>query len=548
MSLLPPPSTLPPGATVDAYLRDSGGPTQERSTAQQLTEITAYCKTHGLLLRQAYTDEARSGASTAGRDDFNSMLDTYRIEDQRPNGLLLWNYARFTRDLDDAIYYKSWLKTIGITVHSLTDPVPEGKYGRIIEFFIDISNEEKRRQTSEDAKRGLRDLVTAHRCVPGSPPRGFTRTPVNTGTRRDGTPRIAHRWDPDPDLIPTIQKAFQMKAAGATLSQIHKQTRIYGSLNSYRTFFLNPIYIGVLEYGSLTINDYCTPIVDIDTWRRVQNTLKAHGERHNPHKFHPRRVNSPYLLSGLAYCQACGAPLYGNTVTRPTRANTRDEAYRCSRGRRHRDCKTPRIARKPFEKAVLDTIREYILLPDNFEAIHAIALNSQAEFQTQREARKKANRTMRTKISRKIANISKAIANAGHSDALLNALKALEKQRAELLVEDKQLKIPMQSLPQLTANQLTAFAQNLATQLETKTPEHIRTILRGFIHKVHAQKKDGAILGTITYYYPPTLPKSDKPPPFEITPAEKLPSGLDPVGAPRYRQTFTHPIISKPRS
>ena len=159
MSYLPPPSSLPPGSIVDSYRRDSGGMRQDQSTDQQLTEIQNYCAQHGLILRHNFVDEAKSGGSTAGRDDFNRMIDLYRHVDQRPRGLLLWNYARFARDLDDAIYYKALLRNRNIVVHSLTDPIPEGQYGRIIEFFIDISNEEKRRQTSTDAKRGLRDLV-----------------------------------------------------------------------------------------------------------------------------------------------------------------------------------------------------------------------------------------------------------------------------------------------------------------------------------------------------------------------------------------------------
>lgn len=265
MPLLPPPSTLSPNAIVDAYLRDSGGPSQERSTEQQSNEIKAYCLAHKLQLRHTFSDEAKSGGSTTARQSFNTMLDLYRDPEKRPQGLLLWNYARFARDLDDAIYYKSLLKSQNITVHSLTDPIPEGQYGRIVELFIDITNEEKRRQTSTDAKRGLRDLVLQHRCVPGTPPRGFLRTPHQIGIRRDGTPRIAHRWQPDPDLIPKIREAFKLKSTGATLNQIHTKTRLYGSLNSYRTFFTNTIYIGILRFGDLTVEDYCEPIIDIQT-------------------------------------------------------------------------------------------------------------------------------------------------------------------------------------------------------------------------------------------------------------------------------------------
>ena len=253
MSYLQPPSTLPPGSIVNSYRRDSGGPHQEQSTGQQLTELQNYCAEHGLILRHNFVDIARSGGSTVGREDFHRMMDLYRNPDERPHGLLLWNYARFARDLDDAIYYKALLRNRQIVVHSLTDPIPEGQYGRIIEFFIDISNEEKRRQTSTDARRGLHDLVQKFGCVPGVPPMGFKREPVQISKRRDGSDHIGHRWIPDPELIPRIQQAFQMRASGSSLLAIHTATHLYSSLNSYKTFFTNRIYIGILEYGDLIV-------------------------------------------------------------------------------------------------------------------------------------------------------------------------------------------------------------------------------------------------------------------------------------------------------
>jgi DNA invertase Pin-like site-specific DNA recombinase len=39
---------------------------QDKSTDQQLTEIRAFCKQHGLILRHQFVDEAKSGGSTAG--------------------------------------------------------------------------------------------------------------------------------------------------------------------------------------------------------------------------------------------------------------------------------------------------------------------------------------------------------------------------------------------------------------------------------------------------------------------------------------------------
>lgn len=206
MSYLPPPSTLPPGSIVDSYRRDSGGPRQDKSTDQQLDEITAYCQKYNLIHRNKFVDAAKSGGSTTERDSFNKMLRIYEDKAQRPDGLLLWNYARFARDIDDSQLNKIIIRRWGIAIHSLNDQIPEGDYGRFIEFFIDMANEEKRKQTSIDAKRGLRDLVQNYGCVPGVPPVGFQHKPVQIGQRRDGSNHVAHRWDPDPDFIPASNK------------------------------------------------------------------------------------------------------------------------------------------------------------------------------------------------------------------------------------------------------------------------------------------------------------------------------------------------------
>src|SRR5512137_1700128 len=119
MNLIPPPSTLPPGSRVWAYLRDSGGDNQDRSIARQLESIQTYCAQHRLELVHVYKDEARSGTTTAGREAFHRMIAQSDKEEDRPAGLLLWSFSRFARNLDDGTYYKSRLRRNNIFIHSL---------------------------------------------------------------------------------------------------------------------------------------------------------------------------------------------------------------------------------------------------------------------------------------------------------------------------------------------------------------------------------------------------------------------------------------------
>lgn len=544
MSHLPPPSTLPPGSVVDAYVRDSGGPRQQASTDQQVTEIETYCIQHGLQLRHIFTDEAKSGGSTVGRDDFNHMLDLTRRPEDCPQGLLLWNFARFARDLDDAIYYKALLRNRGVIVHSLTDPIPEGQYGRIVEFFIDISNEEKRRQTSTDAKRGLRDLVTVYGCIPGVPPRGFVRQPVTLPPRRDGSPRIAHRWVPDPALRDRVRAAFEMRAGGSTLAQINEELHLYGSINSYKTFFINRLYIGILEFGGLIIENYCEPLVDMVTWNAVQQRIQEHSQAKYD-RLHPRRFNSPYVLSGLVYCGECGAPMSSNTVTHD---RGRNEAYRCSRSKRRAGCSQGRIGRKTLEEAVLTTLRDYILLPDSLAALYEMQKTSSNRNEERRIQRLEILRNERRKLSGQIANITHAIAERGHTQPLLDKLTDLEGRRAQATTESMELNGQhFDPLPVLTSNQIAMLSNNMVDALRHSSADLARQILRGLIHKIVVKKESGQLIGTITYFapMPATSPPFDFPLPSGT--GYNLPIGVLPLGAPLFRQIFTHPIIFKKR-
>jgi DNA invertase Pin-like site-specific DNA recombinase len=140
-----PPSTLKPGATVWTYLRDSGGPNQEQSVPQQEAEVRAYCTRHGLALTRVFSDVGKSGRSVNQRVHFLEMVDMSKDETIRPAGILVWNFARFSRDVDDSDYYKATIRNRGIVIHSLTDPIPDGQWAGVVEKIIDISNEEKRR-------------------------------------------------------------------------------------------------------------------------------------------------------------------------------------------------------------------------------------------------------------------------------------------------------------------------------------------------------------------------------------------------------------------
>jgi site-specific DNA recombinase len=533
MNLIPPPSTLPPGSTVWAYLRDSGGDNQDRSITRQLEVIQDYCARHRLELVHVYRDEAKSGTTTAGRDDFMRMIAQSDKHENNPDGLLLWSFSRFGRNLDDATYYKSRLRRNDIIIHSLTDQIPEGPYSRFVETLVDISNEERSRQTSIDARDGLRSMVMQG-AVPGTPPLGFKRVPMATINPRTGEPRKNHRWEPDENITPRICRAFQMKASGSPISEIHRITRLYGSTNSYTTFFKNKIYIGILEFGDLVVENYCEPVIDMDTWNAVQKRVEEHAhKRFKDH--HPKRVKSVYLFSGFIVCARCGTPMNGNTVSRDN-IHGRDEAYRCSKSKRHAGCDAGRISRWRLEELVLSTLDEFILQPDNLAALQDIAIENQTHGETRRAERRQELHQERSGYSREVANLTHAIAAAGHSEALIKELKAKESQLAQVRKELDELEIPIEPVPRLSPEKIELASKRLRQKIHDAPLEEKRRHLREIIAEIRAERSGKNIFALITFYYPP---------PFDFAPMEMLPISHAPVGAPRYRQLFSYPAVAE---
>ncbi len=522
---MPDDSPFPPGAHVAAYLRDSGGEEQELSVTQQEQAIRDWCSQHGLILTRVFKDEAAPGSSVVGRAAFQELM-TYFRGGAKESGLIIWKYSRFARDVDDAQFYKADLRRRGYVIHSLNDNIPNGPEGRFFEAAIDWMNARFLEDLSTDVKRGLRHIVEQYGCVPGTPPRGFKREPVAIGLRRDGTPHIAHKWVPDPEIAPLIRRAFEMRAAGATMKQIHAELHLYNSLNSYTTFFRNKLYTGVLEYGGKTYENYCDPIVDKTTFERVQEIMRQHARRVS--SLHPRRQNSSFLLSGLLYCAKCGAPMSGHKSKQ--RNGTYYRRYECTRSARHAGCDAKRIPAKRLEDAVIAEVMEYILDPETVRAAVELAKKNRDERRHEMQALRKSLKKQLAALRRQIHNLVNAIAKSGHSRALLEKLQRMETEEGEIMARLQTLQTAFPPIPSADLTdfeRLGEFSRRLRERLPQADTIAKRNILRGFVHKITAERIDKEIRGLIEWY----LPTDEARPP----PDKTVPMDTYPVGAPLHR-------------
>jgi len=498
---------FPPGSLVCGYIRDSGGDTQELSAKQQENYMRKWCNDHGLVLTQVFID-ASSGTTTRGRDHFDELINYFQT-DPPIAGLLIWRHNRFARNVPDAQYYKGDIRRRGYIIHSLMDNIPQGTFQYVIETLEDTYAQKKSEELSEDVQRGLHDNLLDFHTLGGFPPKGFKRQPVKISTHRDGKPHMSSKWVPDPELVPIIQKAWVMRAAGATYGQIKKATNLFRSINSFTTFFRNKLYIGTLVFGNTTIDDYCQPIIDRATWDAVQKiNHKNHRDERPPRQ---RKSQSPYTLSGLLTCGICGSPLSG------TRIRSRDRKiypyYRCTQRNRNRDCTAQSIPQKPLENHLLDIIVNQLLTPDSIADIQRHDANNRSTRKTAIDAEINALKSQHGPLQRKINNIIEAIADAGHTQVLLTALSDLEKQsrdlQSQISVLEAQIPPPIDT-PAITPNEINSY---LRKALEKSTPTEKRAILNSFITSISIIRTGDKATGTIQHTPPLVINDVKKKPP-----------------------------------
>lgn len=518
-------SPFQPGARLAAYLRDSGGEEQELSVEQQLSVVTAWCADRSFILAAIYTDAAKPGSSTIGRDQFQLMLSYFRSHDCDLAGIIVWKYSRFARDIDDAQFYRADLRRRGYEIYSLNDSVPSGIDGRFFEAAIDWMNQRFLDDLSADVKRGLHHIVTRYHAVPGTPPVGFLRTPIQIGARRDGRPHIAHKWEPDPEYTAKIRTAFELRANGAPYSVISAETNLYPSKNSYPTFFNNPIYKGELHFGSLIIPDYCAPIVSPDLWQRAQRGRQRLKSGDNPR--HPRRTGT-FLLTGLLHCARCGSAMNGHIVR--SRSGSTWHYYACSRKINRRDCDAPYIPMNPLDQYIKNDIKAVIYSPENVRNLQITYLKMQEEALKVNEPKIEENRRKLISIRRQIANTTGAIAELGSSHSLLEKLQSLEIEEARLLSSIADLDRKTQPSPflSLSPDELSAA---VTEAIDAGNQEEMHQLLASIIHRITLERSKKIITGIIDYY---ALKKAE-------APIRGLPYAyiLTPLGGTTHRHYFT---------
>ena len=126
------------GKRAAVYCRySSDEQTGGESIEYQLERCREYVVEQGWSLDQAHVfiDMARSGTTSYRREAFNHMVALTKQDKCPFDAVVVWSTSRFGRNMDECAVNKAFLRKQGVEVHFVSQPLPEGHVGKLIECW-----------------------------------------------------------------------------------------------------------------------------------------------------------------------------------------------------------------------------------------------------------------------------------------------------------------------------------------------------------------------------------------------------------------------------
>ena len=419
-----------PGDRVVAYCRYSGGEEQglkNTSTDEQEAAIRAFCEANGLVLVKVYADPFVSGRSTKGRDHYLEMLaDRLRHKQSQTGiaGLVAWDFERIHRNYDQAQLDGARLRMAGYKIFSLQQPIMDtSPFAKVMEAMYFASAQNQSDMISADVRRALQTNFIKWKSIPRTNiPDGWIAVPVSMGTFSNGKPRTGYKAEPDPVLAPRIREAIDRRFQGATLDEMKMIIGgpfIQSARERVRLLMLKPLLYGQMTFGGTTMDNYCEPIIDKDTYDRLQLYNKALPREHAKPVGHFSKDRP--LLSGLLYCGVCGKKAFLDR--RKAKGHTYETYY----------CNDYHVGfrREIIDRLVIDKGLELLSDDQYSQTVRTITEGLRTPFSGMVDSSRAEAEI--AQIDRKIQRISSAIEDSDETPAtLVRRLAELEKERAEL--------------------------------------------------------------------------------------------------------------------
>lgn len=360
MSQSPPPMKERTGA---AYIRVSTNDQMELSPESQLKEILKYAASNGIFLKEEYIfmeKEGRSGKRAGNRPEFQRMIATAKTLPRPFDIILVWKFSRFARNQDESTFYKGMLrKKLGIDIISVSEPILDGMYGRLIELIIEWQDEFYSCNLSAEVHRGMEQKALS----------GGYQSAFPFGYRQNGPGKPPAVVREQAEIVKTIFSLYVNENLNPTAIARELNAQGYttrkGNCFERRTvsyILQNPFYTGKIcwnrnpkktknhetesEETAITVNGHHKAIISETLFDSAARRLEKDGRG-------PliRNVSAcRHFLSGLIKCPYCGSGL--------TYSSSQSPSFQCWKYTKGLHCGSASISEKKVMKALEKSLCE----------------------------------------------------------------------------------------------------------------------------------------------------------------------------------------------
>lgn len=289
-----------------AYIRVSTDEQTELSPDAQLREILDAAQAEGYLIPREYIfieDKGRSGRRADNRPEFQRMISIAKQQPTPFSRLYLWKFSRFARNQEESTFYKGILRRkCGIDIKSISEPIIEGVFGRLIEMIIEWFDEYYSINLSGEVIRGMTEKALRN---------GYQTTPsLGYDAAGKGKPFVINE-----DKYAIAAFIHQSYYSGMDMTSIARACNARGyrtrrgnlfDIRAIKSVLENQFYIGLVKWRDICFqgtHEIRSEIADIFE----ANQIRLQKE-YRPSK--RREVSScAHWLSGLLKCSTCGASL-----------------------------------------------------------------------------------------------------------------------------------------------------------------------------------------------------------------------------------------------
>ena len=304
-----------------AYIRVSDERQDEYSPDSQLKKIREYAAKEGYFIPDEYVfyDDGISGKSVRKRGDFNRMIAIAKEKEHPFDRIYVWKFSRFARNQEESMVYKNLLQKKGVSVKSVSEPIPEGHFGSLIERIIEWMDEFYLINLSVEVQRGMTEKVS----------RGEPAIPAPFGYLNGEKTYIPDEESGAADIVREIFERYangeMERAIAISLGERGVRTK-RGNMpeNRWVEYILrNPAYIAKIRWStdgekSVSKKDYDNenimvidgnwqPLISMELWDKVQKMLDEQKKAYP--KYAKREQPIQYMLKGLVRCDCCDGPI-----------------------------------------------------------------------------------------------------------------------------------------------------------------------------------------------------------------------------------------------